>query len=85
MGESAEIRATVFSSNLNGLVLRWFYEGSLLDPDSNPRYSLSMEGSSLYVLTVASVGADTLGRYQAMITVGGRNKSDTVQLALPGM
>ncbi len=77
------IRATVYNSDLNSLVIEWYYEGSLITT-SDPGYSVSAEGMSLHTLSIASVGVDTLGTYQAVVTVGDRNHSDTVRLALTG-
>jgi len=83
-GSAVEIRAAVSSSDLNSLVVEWYHEGSLINVASDSRYSLRTEGMGLRILSIASVGTDTLGRYEAVITIGNRNQTDTVLLAFPG-
>ena len=82
---SAEISATVFTSDLNSLVIEWYHEGTLIDAASDPRYSVSAEGMSLHILNIARVEAALLGRYQVVVSTGDRNQSDAVELAFPGM
>ena len=79
-----QIRATVYSSDLNSLTVLWYHEGTLIDTASNPRYSVSAEGMSLHILNIARVEVALLGRYMAVVTVGNMNRTDVVQLAFPG-
>lgn len=80
-----QIRATVYSSDLNSLVVTWYHEGNLIDIASNSRYFLNTEGRmNLHVLVITRVEMALLGRYKAVVTAGNRNHTDIVQLAFPG-
>lgn len=74
----------MFTSDPNNLAVEWYHEDNLIDVTSDPRYSVIRESTSLYILKVARVEAVLLGRYQVVVTVMGKNESDTVELAFPG-
>ena len=79
-----QIRATVYSSDLNSLTVLWYHESTLIDTISDPRYSVSAEGMNLHILNIARVELAVLGRYMAVVTAGNMNRTDVVQLAFPG-
>ena len=87
-GSTKEIAATVFTSSQSSLTVAWYHQGTLLDPSSNSRYSVSMEdladGRMVYTLNVLNVDRDVLGEYSAVVTVDVVNDTDTVQLMHPG-
>lgn len=83
LGTDAQIVATVFSSNQNDLQVEWYYEDSLINITSNPRYSMTQDMNS-HVLNIMSVSEEVLGRYDAVASVGRRNQSATIQLMFPG-
>ena len=65
------------------MAIAWYHEGSLINPATDSRYSVSQE-EGLYTLTVIRVVTGLLGRYVAVVTAGGRNSNDSVRLAFPG-
>ena len=79
--------ATVHSSDLSTVLLQWYYEDTLLDTSSSdPHYQVEEVGGEegRYVLRVRNVGAEDLGTYRVLASVGERNDSDTVQLRFAG-
>ena len=84
MGKSAEIRALVYSSSPNNLVITWHHNGIRINPTTDPRYSLSMEGMGIHVLTIRSVAVNTLGTYRAVATVEDRNQDDSILIGHQG-
>ena len=88
-GSTQDITATVFTSSQSSLTVAWYHQGTLLDPSSNSRYSVSMmedleDGGTTYTLSVLNVDSDVLGEYSAVVIVDGVNDTDTVQLMHPG-
>lgn len=82
-----KIRATVYSSDLNSLVIKWYHEGSLISTTNDPHYSESTQGMNLHTLNIARVELSLLGKYEAVVTAhpGDRNHSDAVQLIFLGI
>ena len=77
--------ATVHSSSQTALQVDWYYQGVLLDPASDTRYSEGVtESGSVHFLSVMNVDSDVLGRYSVVVVVDGRNATDTVWLMFPG-
>jgi hypothetical protein len=80
----AEIRAAVYSSSDSSFTVAWYHEGLRINAATDTRYSVSAQGLTVHILTVTRVETALLGRYEAVVTAGGRNRSDTVQLAFFG-
>ena len=84
----AQIRAQVFSSDLNGLVVSWYHEGNLINNTryNDIRYYITItEGLSVYILNIARVQRANLGMYEAKVTSGNNiSYSDFVQLEYAG-
>jgi hypothetical protein len=79
----AEIRAVVYSSS-DSITVAWYHEGLRINAATDTRYSVSAQGLTVHILTVTRVETALLGRYEAVVTAGGKNRSDTVQLAFFG-
>ena len=56
----------------------------MLDTASHPRYTASLDGNMMAVLSIASVAQDVLGYYMVVIEVEGVIQNDNVRLLYPG-
>ena len=81
MGSTAQITAAIYSSNPNILTIKWYLANTLIDIDSNPRYSVTQNESFFYTLNVMNVDESVLGWYRIIVTGGGRNETGSVQLS----
>ena len=84
-GSTVQLVATVHSSDLEAVVVRWYHDGALIDTSTKTAYGIGRIGSNMYALSVVEVGRGDLGRYVVLVCVGERNDSDTVQLVFPGV
>lgn len=83
-GSTVQIQATVYASSQNDLVIVWYHEGIVVNQSENGHISLIKESQYIYALSISSVDSSHLGQYEAVVILGAKNTSDTVQLVLPG-
>ena len=65
-------------------MVAWNHDGSLINTDRDSRYSVNIQEMNLYILNIPRVEVAVLGMYQAVVTAGNSDHSDTVLLAFPG-
>ncbi len=82
-GSSTTLEARVFASPLNQAIVQWFHSGRLRNDATESSYTATSTGDT-YRLTVNGASENEVGEYTIVVTLDGRNATDSITLLIPG-